>query len=152
MWGAKKPIRRAKGTQIDWVKRPATTPRRADGPVVWLDPEAARARLLDEPARYTLPSEVEWQHWLPIGALVVTLVNLGWSLRGKHPFAVLELTMSDPVVGVGTVLIFTGKVRSVERKWDMTTSMYLDVQVWKHTFVSSIGRFIVNNIDLVRPV
>lgn len=159
MWGQKKPVRRAKGTRVEWTggKRPPRPPKKKELRPVFKDPTvAASIRNRARPASYHQPPEVTdaMEDAMVPGGAVVALCDLQLGEQGVYPFPALERFYGSPgctvTVPRGSLLMYAGCIRTLERKW-LTSGGYKDVQVFKHTFITPHGRCIIHDFTAIKP-
>ena len=143
MWRGKlRPMRRAKDTEI-----------------VWKDPlYAAAITKRTVPARYEPPVVLrsdEVLNALVTGHAVMTKVDMRVSdNRGTYPFAHLEHCRKDPdhpaPIPKGSLLMYAGPIRTTERK-KVNGTVHI-VSVVKHTFITSLGRCIIHNLNVLKSL
>lgn len=160
MWGQKKPRRKAKGTRIDWTSKPTELPpKKGELRPVWKNPEVeAQVKSRATPAEYQPIPEVtpELEGSLVPGGSVVAAHDLSLGERGVYPYPALVRfyggTGGSVPVPKGSLLMYAGCLRSLERKWVPAQGRYVNVQVHKHTFITPLGRCIIHDFGLIRPV
>lgn len=153
MWGQKKPIHKAKGTATQWSNTNFKRPKKGK-PVTWVDPEReALLKKLPDPAPYRAPYvDSALLQRLIVGTAVATRTKLAWDHQGVHPFKVLDNCHGPTVFPTGTIMIYSGTVHSTERISYWGTQNAKDVQVLKHTFITSQGRCIINDVNMIEPI
>lgn len=99
---------------------------------------------------------VELETCMVLGGCVVAKVDLqvGYDM-GVYPFHLLERSYGQPggtvPVPKGSLLMYAGAVRCTERKWHDEHRRYVNVEVYKHTFVTPHGRCIIHDFTLIGP-
>ena len=162
MWGQKRPRKRASGTKIEWTSRPdlaALPPKRNALRASFNDPQVeAGLKNGPRPVIYRPDTFIspETQKRLVNGAGFIAARDLCAGERGVYPYVPLVLSMVPPegtvLVPRGSLLMYAGSVRSVERKWVQSALREVDVQVTKHTFITPFGRCIIHDLNLVIAV
>lgn len=146
-------------------------PRRSPSELipVWNDPMVGAAiRSHVTPASYQHPPEIDDEliealsTCQPIAARFDLIVGQD---KGVYPFFPLERFRGQPggtvPISQGSILAYAGIVRTTERKWvdggggfggfPFAEQRPVDVQVFKHTFITPLGRCIIHDFGLVRP-
>lgn len=73
--------------------------------------------------------------------------------RGTYDFAPLEPFSGEEGeahIPTGSLLIYTGEVRQLERMW--IGGKNCDVYAVKHTFITAFGRCIIHDFDLIKLI
>lgn len=164
MWGQKKPIRKARGTKVDWKggKKPQPTkPKKYQMRPVFNDPTVGAAiRNRARPAGYQQPPEVSdaLEAAMVPGGSVVALQDLALGEKGVYPLHALVRHWPSGgqaiLIVKGSLLMYAGAVRATERKWVTINGIttHKDVSVFKHTFITPHGHCIIHDFSLIAPV
>lgn len=129
--------------------------------IMWKDaPAGTSTARLDFPSDYKEPPNLseEASQSFTVGRAVVAMRPLTVSSdRGTYAYAPLEeFRGTGPApIPTGSLLVYAGAVRETERKY-RTDGRGIrhpcDVLVVKHTFITSFGRCVIHDFDLVNLV